>query len=44
MWFDSHCHVTAEEFSEDRQAVIDRALSGDVVGFIAIGVWTILRS
>ena len=37
MWFDSHCHVTADEFAEDRAAVIARALSGGVDGFIAIG-------
>ena len=37
MWIDSHCHVTAEEFAEDRGAVIDRALGGEVSGFIAIG-------
>jgi TatD DNase family protein len=37
MWFDSHCHVTADEFSEDRSQVIERALGGEVEGFIAIG-------
>jgi TatD DNase family protein len=37
MWFDSHCHVTADEFSEDRGQVIERALGGEVEGFIAIG-------
>ena len=37
MWFDSHCHITADEFAEDRAAVIDRAVQAGVVGFIAIG-------
>jgi len=37
MWFDSHCHVTADEFSEDRDQVIERAMAGGVDGFIAIG-------
>ena len=37
MWFDSHCHVTADEFAEDRSQVIERALGGEVEGLIAIG-------
>lgn len=37
MWFDSHCHVTADEFAEDRTAVLDRAYAGGVEAFIAIG-------
>ncbi len=37
MWFDSHCHVTADEFAEDRAAVLDRAAAGGVEAFIAIG-------
>jgi len=37
MWFDSHCHVTADEFAEDRAAVLDRASQGGVEAFIAIG-------
>ena len=37
MWFDSHCHVTADEFAEDRGDVLDRAAEGGVEGFIAIG-------
>lgn len=37
MWFDSHCHVTADAFAEDRDAVLDRATQEGVEGFIAIG-------
>jgi TatD DNase family protein len=37
MWFDSHCHVTADEFAEDRDEVLERAARDGVVGFIAIG-------
>lgn len=37
MWFDSHCHITADEFEADRARVIERAAEGGVEGFIAIG-------
>ena len=37
MWLDSHCHVTADEFAEDRDAVLDRAESAGVETVIAIG-------
>lgn len=37
MWVDSHCHVTADEFAEDRADVLDRAQAGGVDTFIAIG-------
>ena len=37
MWFDSHCHVTADAFAEDRADVLDRAAADGVEGFIAIG-------
>jgi len=37
MWFDSHCHVSADEFAEDRDEVITRASEHGVIGFIAIG-------
>lgn len=37
MWIDSHCHVTAEPFDEDRQATLDRAFDGGVEALIAIG-------
>lgn len=37
MWFDSHCHVTADRFDEDRQEVIDRAFEGGVDSLISIG-------
>ena len=37
MWFDSHCHVTADEFAEDRAEVLDRAFADGVEGFVAIG-------
>lgn len=37
MWFDSHCHVTAQRFDEDRDAVLERSFSGDVDGLVSIG-------
>jgi TatD DNase family protein len=37
MWLDSHCHVTADEFAEDRAAVLDRAEAAGVEAFVAIG-------
>jgi TatD DNase family protein len=37
VWLDSHCHVTADEFSEDRSAVLDRAEAEGVEAFIGIG-------
>ncbi len=37
MWIDSHCHVTADRFDEDRQEVIDRAFAGGVDTLISIG-------
>jgi TatD DNase family protein len=37
MWLDSHCHVTADEFAEDRSAVLDRAAADGVEAFIGIG-------
>ena len=37
MWIDSHCHITADEFSEDRGAVLDRAAAAGIDAFVAIG-------
>jgi TatD DNase family protein len=37
MWIDSHCHVSADEFAEDRAAVLGRARAAGVEGFVAIG-------
>jgi TatD DNase family protein len=37
MWLDSHCHVTAERFDEDRDAVLARAREAGVDTMIAIG-------
>ena len=37
MWIDSHCHVTADEFAEDRAAVLDAASADGVERMIAIG-------
>jgi TatD DNase family protein len=37
MWLDSHSHVSADRFDEDRQAVLDRAFEGGVDTLIAIG-------
>jgi len=36
-WLDSHCHVTADEFAEDRTEVMDRAAEAGVQTMIAIG-------
>ena len=37
MWLDSHCHVTADAFDEDRDAVLERAREAGVETLIAIG-------
>ena len=37
MWLDSHCHVTADRFDEDREAVLERAFAGGVDQLISIG-------
>ena len=37
MWFDSHCHVTASKFDEDRGDVLERAREADVDTLMAIG-------
>ncbi len=37
MWIDSHCHITADEFREDRSEVLERAASAGVETVIAIG-------
>jgi TatD DNase family protein len=37
MWIDSHCHITADRFDEDRQAALDRAFDGGVETLISIG-------
>jgi len=37
MWLDSHCHLTASRYDEDRRAVIERARDAGVVRMIAIG-------
>ncbi|MCA9504874.1 MAG: TatD family hydrolase [Spirochaetaceae bacterium] len=37
MWLDSHCHVTADRFDEDREAVLERAFAGGVDRLISIG-------
>lgn len=37
MWFDSHCHITADVFAEDRREVLDLATDAGVEGFVAIG-------
>jgi TatD DNase family protein len=36
-WIDSHCHVTADAFTGDRAAVLDRASAAGVERMIAIG-------
>ena len=37
MWIDSHCHVTADRFDEDRTEVLERAFEGGVETLISIG-------
>jgi TatD DNase family protein len=37
MWLDSHCHLTADDFGEDRDAVLARAREAGVGAFVAIG-------
>jgi TatD DNase family protein len=37
MWIDSHCHITADEFREDRNQVLGRAAKAGVDTVIAIG-------
>ena len=37
MWFDSHCHISADDFEADRAQVIERAARCGVEGFVAIG-------
>ncbi len=37
MWLDSHCHVTADAFAEDRAEVLARAVDDGVEALIAIG-------
>ena len=37
MWLDSHCHVTADAFAEDRADVLDRATAVGVEAFVGIG-------
>jgi TatD DNase family protein len=44
MWLDSHCHLAAGEFDEDRDEVIARACDDGVDVFIAIGSGYGIRS
>jgi TatD DNase family protein len=37
MWVDSHCHVSADEFAADRDAVLARGWAAGVDALIAIG-------
>ena len=37
MWIDSHCHVTADRFDEDREAVLERAFAGGIDRLVSIG-------
>ena len=37
MWLDSHCHVTADAFADDRDAVLERALAEGVEAVVGIG-------
>jgi len=37
VWLDSHCHITADAFAEDRQEVLERAREAGVESLIAVG-------
>lgn len=37
MWLDSHCHVTAKRFDEDRAEVIERSFAAGVDELVSIG-------
>ena len=37
MWLDSHCHITADRFADDRMAALQRARDAGVDAFVAIG-------
>ena len=37
MWLDSHCHLTADKFAEDRAATIERAREAGVETLVVIG-------
>lgn len=37
MWFDTHAHLDADRFDEDREAMIRRALDGGVERIVTIG-------
>jgi TatD DNase family protein len=37
MLIDSHCHLDSEQFEQDREQVIDRALAAGVTNMVAIG-------
>jgi len=37
VWLDSHCHISADEFAQDRAATLDRAEAAGVEAFVAIG-------
>jgi len=37
MWIDSHCHITADRFDQDRQEALDRAFQGGIDMLISIG-------
>lgn len=37
MWIDSHCHITAEDYDEDRAEVLAAAFAGGVSQLVAIG-------
>jgi TatD DNase family protein len=37
VWIDSHCHLTAERYDEDREQVLERAFRSGVETLVAVG-------
>jgi len=45
VWFDSHCHPSADVFDADRASVLERAFAAGVDGLLAIGAgWGIAHN
>ena len=37
MWLDSHCHITADRYDDDREAVLERTFANGVETLVSIG-------